>query len=135
LSVLALLACAAAFYQPTNHTCFAQETAETSADAPSVTPPSHADVWREAHVRGKIFGECSRNVRQILHGWNEYPTATIDWARINEMPAWLVVRPERDYSVQFDDGEATTIAGRALNKGIEIAVGAGQTRRIGVWRR
>jgi hypothetical protein len=66
---------------------------------------------------------------------NEHPTATIDWARINDMPAWFVVRPEREYSVRFDGGEPTMIAGKKLINGIEISISGGQALRIEVRRR
>jgi hypothetical protein len=86
----------------------------------------YLSVSSEDDYRGRLFFDRPRN---------EYPTATIDWARINEMPAWFVVRPEGDYSVRFDDCEPATIAGQTLINGIDITVGAGRTRRIEVGRR
>jgi hypothetical protein len=76
--------------------------------------------------RGRLFFDRPRN---------EYPTATIDWARINEMPAWFVVRSKRNYSVRFDDGEPAAILGRTLINGIEVSVDAGRTLRIEVGAR
>jgi hypothetical protein len=86
----------------------------------------YLSVSCEDDYHGKLFFDRPRN---------EYPTATIDWARINEVPAWFVVRGEDDYAIRFDGGEPVKIAGKTLINGIEISVGAGQTRRIEVRRR
>lgn len=76
--------------------------------------------------RGKLLFDSPRN---------RYPTATVDWARINEMPAWFVVWPEREYRMSLDGSEPETVSGQTLIGGIEISLGAGQTRRMEVGRR
>ena len=86
----------------------------------------YLSIRSEDDYRGRLLFDRPRN---------EYPTATIDWARINEMPAWFVVRPEHDYSVRFDDCDPVPIPGQTLINGIDMTVGAGQTRRIEVGRR
>jgi hypothetical protein len=64
------------------------------------------------------------------HPRNEYPTATIDWARINEMPAWFVARPEVKYTVRVDAAEPVRLSGRELIDGLPMTVRSGGTRRI-----
>ncbi len=54
----------------------------------------------------------------------------IDWARINEMPAWFVVQPENLYAVAIDHAPATVVLGRDLIRGLAIELEAGMTRRL-----
>ena len=60
----------------------------------------------------------------------EHKAATLDWARINEMPQWFVARPDRSYAVTLDDAEPKTLAGSALLRGLRLRVETGATRRI-----
>lgn len=53
---------------------------------------------------------------------NEYPTTTIDWARLNEMPQWFVVRPEKAYSVVIEGAEPATMRGTRLIDGLQVHV-------------
>jgi hypothetical protein len=62
----------------------------------------------------------------------EYPTAHLDWARINEMPQWFVVRPERTYLVTMDNEPPRPIAGAALMAGLESACEGDSARQIRV---
>ncbi len=50
----------------------------------------------------------------------EYRQAAIDWARINEMPQWYVVRPEAEYSVTVGRQPPRRLPGRQLLDGIAI---------------
>jgi hypothetical protein len=63
---------------------------------------------------------------------NEYPTATIDWARLNEMPQWFVVRPEREYSVAVEGAEPATMPGSRLIEGLHVRVGRSAELKIRV---
>lgn len=60
----------------------------------------------------------------------EYPTMKIDWAHINEMPQWYVVRPENEYSVAIGDGPAQSYTGRQLVDGLPIEVAPGEPLKI-----
>jgi hypothetical protein len=60
----------------------------------------------------------------------EHAAAEINWARINEMPQWFVVKPEEEYRVRFPDSESDVMAGQKLIDGIELAVTPGQMQRI-----
>ena len=60
----------------------------------------------------------------------EFPTANIDWARLNEMPQWFVVRPHADYLVTIDKGSPKQLTGRQLIDGLRIEVGANVPRRV-----
>jgi len=62
----------------------------------------------------------------------EFPTATINWARLNEMPQWYVVRPETKYHVQVDGSDAILVDGCKLTDGLPLTVDENQTRRIRV---
>lgn len=61
---------------------------------------------------------------------NEYPLATIDWARINEMPQWYVVEPRAVYEVGVDGAAPTRVSGESLIRGLEIKLDASQLHRI-----
>jgi len=63
---------------------------------------------------------------------SEYPTAKINWARLNEMPQWFVVRPENKYHVQVDGADAIVVDGGKLIDGFPVKVGENQIRRIRV---
>lgn len=62
----------------------------------------------------------------------EFAGAAIHWARINEMPRWFVVRPDREYLVRLDGQPAEALAGRRLIEGLPVELRAGQQRRIEV---
>lgn len=58
--------------------------------------------------------------------------ATLDWARINEMPAWFVVRGRDDYVVRVDGETPETRPGRQLAAGYPVELAAGGTLRLRV---
>jgi len=60
----------------------------------------------------------------------EYKTATINWARINQMPQWFVVRPEQKYAVNFLGLKSEVVDGQKLIDGIKLTATPGQTQRI-----
>jgi hypothetical protein len=62
----------------------------------------------------------------------EHRGGTIDWARINEMPQWFVVRPERKYRVALDGEPPTEATGRRLIDGLAIESQPGSPRRVRV---
>ncbi len=62
----------------------------------------------------------------------EYRKMNIDWARINEMPQWYVVRPEKEYSVTIADKPCRTVPGRQLIDGLPIEVVTGETLKVQV---
>ena len=62
----------------------------------------------------------------------EFLTANIDWARLNEMPRWFVVRPVEDYLVTVDNAPPNRISGQQLIDGLRIKIGANGARRISV---
>ena len=62
----------------------------------------------------------------------EYGEVTIDWARINEMPQWYVVRPEDEYSVTIDEQPHQVLKGQELVDGMPIDVAPGKTLKIRV---
>ncbi len=70
---------------------------------------------------GKLCFDRPRNV---------YPLATIDWARINEMPQWYVVEPRAVYEVRIDGAAPTGVSGESLIRGLEIKLDASQLHRI-----
>jgi hypothetical protein len=65
---------------------------------------------------------------------NTHPLATIDWARVNEMPQWFVVDPASVYEVRMDEADPSHLRGDALIRGIELKLVAGQRLRIEVIR-
>lgn len=54
----------------------------------------------------------------------------VDWARINEMPQWFVVRPELEYVLQIDGEDTRSVAGTELIGGVRLELPAGRTKRI-----
>lgn len=60
----------------------------------------------------------------------EFPTATINWARLNEMPQWFVVRPDKKYHVCVDGSDAVVVDGGWLIEGFPLEVDEDQTCRI-----
>ena len=61
----------------------------------------------------------------------------MEWARINEMPQWFVVKPGDKYTVSLlnpksdeMDGQKLVLDGQELIDGIELAVRPGQIHRI-----
>jgi hypothetical protein len=46
----------------------------------------------------------------------------IDWARINEMPQWYLVRPENEYSVTIGDQPPRSLSGQELIDGLAVDV-------------
>jgi len=65
---------------------------------------------------------------------NAYPLATIDWARVNEMPQWFVVDPASVYEVRMDEADSAHLQGETLIRGIELTLAAGRQHRIEVVR-
>jgi hypothetical protein len=63
----------------------------------------------------------------------EHRAATIDWARLNEMPQWFVARPEQRYSVIVDEAEPTIVSGTRLIGGLPMDVRPGEPRRIQIY--
>lgn len=61
---------------------------------------------------------------------NVHPSATIDWARINEMPQWYVVRKESQYQVTLHDAPTTIVSGADLISGLNISLSPGQSQKI-----
>ena len=62
----------------------------------------------------------------------EHIHATIDWARLNEMPQWFVARPEKEYSVVIDDREPLLLGGERLIDGLPVEIAPGRSARIEV---
>jgi hypothetical protein len=60
----------------------------------------------------------------------KYLGATIDWARINEMPQWFAVEPDREYSIAVDGAKPVRRTGRRLVAGLEFEVAENGVRRI-----
>ncbi len=59
----------------------------------------------------------------------EHKAATINWARLNEMPQWFVVRPEKEYRIKVGDAKAVVVKGSKLIDGFPVTVGEnGMTR-------
>lgn len=57
--------------------------------------------------------------------------ATIDWARVNEMPQWFVVQPRGRYAVTIGGDPPASFSGRQLIEGhLRLAVPPGAPRRI-----
>jgi len=82
-------------------------------------------VRSDRPYRGKLCFDGPRN---------EYPTTTVDWARINEMPQWFVVRAEGGYRVQISDALPAFHRGEDLLGGLPVEVDAGGELRIAVRR-
>jgi len=61
-----------------------------------------------------------------------YPTGTLDWARLNEMPAWFVVEPEKKYIVTLNGSQEMVMLGRELIDGVPISVEPGIIRTVWV---
>jgi hypothetical protein len=64
----------------------------------------------------------------------EFGGVEIDWARINEMPQWYVVRPEKAYVVTVGAGADQILRGRELIDGFPVDVVPGKPLRICVRR-
>jgi len=60
----------------------------------------------------------------------EHTAATINWARLNEMPQWFVVRPEEQYRIKLGDSEAVVVEGSKLIGGFPVTVGRNGTIRL-----
>ena len=58
--------------------------------------------------------------------------ATLDWARINEMPAWYVIQPSKEYTIQVGSKEPETRRGEALIHGYGWEVEPGKPLMIRV---
>jgi len=81
------------------------------------------DLWLVCHKpwSGKLCFDGPRT---------EHRGARIDWARINEMPQWHVVRPELRYGVARDQGDPQPLYGRELIQGMPMTVEAGRPTKI-----
>ena len=80
-------------------------------------------VQSEKSWSGRLCFDRPRNV---------YPLATIDWARINEMPQWYVVDPRATYEVRTDGAAPMRVRGESLIHGIEVQLKPAQQRRFEV---
>ncbi|MGV8096725.1 MAG: hypothetical protein AB2L24_33115 [Mangrovibacterium sp.] len=56
----------------------------------------------------------------------EYKTATLNWARINEIPQWFIVRPGRKYRINIFGSHPLILDGQELINGLKINIQAGQ---------
>jgi len=61
---------------------------------------------------------------------SEYPTARLDWARLNEMPQWFVARPGRKYLVTVDQETPRRMDGAELIDGLEVGCHPSVAKRI-----
>jgi hypothetical protein len=82
-------------------------------------------VQSDLRYRGKLRFDGPRT---------EYGEMTLDWARINEMPQWYVVRPEGKYSVTIGEQLPRILSGAELVEGMAIEVAANKTLEICVQR-
>jgi hypothetical protein len=90
-------------------------------------------VEKEGELFLMLEADATWRVRLCFDGPRaEHKGATINWARINEMPRWFVVRPERKYTVVLDSGEPAIVAGERLIRGLQVALGPKGLRRIRV---
>lgn len=55
-----------------------------------------------------------------------------DWPRMNTLPEWFTVEPERAYNVRRGQALPQAYTGRQLHAGLEVSVTAGQVLRIDV---
>ncbi|MBN2294445.1 MAG: hypothetical protein JXM70_18595, partial [Pirellulales bacterium] len=78
-------------------------------------------VSSKSPYRGKLCFDGPRT---------QYPAATIDWARINEMPQWFIAGPEKTYVVSIDGSKPRSLKGRELIEGLEVAMQPGIVRKI-----
>jgi len=77
----------------------------------------------EEPYRGKLRFDRPRCV---------YPTGTLDWARLNEMPAWFVVEPEKKYIVTLNGSQEMVMLGEKLIDGLSVTVEPGVIRTVWV---
>lgn len=75
--------------------------------------------------QGKLRFERPRGV---------YPSGALDWARLNEMPAWFVVEPDRKYIVTLNGTQGMVMLGKELIDGLPFAVEPGVIRTVWVQR-
>ena len=59
-----------------------------------------------------------------------YAGGTLNWARLNEMPAWFVVQPERKYLVTLSGSRERKVKGQELIDGIPVSVAPGTLRTV-----
>jgi len=55
-----------------------------------------------------------------------------DWPRMNTLPEWFTVEPDRRYAVRVDEGPARTYTGQQLHNGLDVQADAGKWVRIEV---
>jgi len=82
-----------------------------------------------------LDNSCRQSWKGRIHfDWprNEHKAAGIDWARINEMPQWYVVRFRQTYSVTVDDHKARILSGRQLMEGLTLEATPNQAHHIRV---
>nr|HPJ99349.1 hypothetical protein [Candidatus Hydrogenedentota bacterium] len=79
-------------------------------------------------------GEAYRGVLEFdLPRYRVYLGFQKDWPRMNTLPEWFTVEPERNYTVTWvDTGARAIYTGRQLHCGLAIAVEAGETLRLTV---
>jgi len=78
-------------------------------------------VQSDAPYRGRLCFDGPRT---------EHRGARIGWARINEMPQWYVVRPEKEYAVSVGQRPPRVLKGQALVEGMSIDVAPGKPLKI-----
>ncbi len=59
-----------------------------------------------------------------------YPTGTLDWARVNEMPTWFVAQPDHKYTVTVDGSQPKTVSGKDLIDGLPITLEPDKTQTL-----
>ena len=70
---------------------------------------------------GKLLFDGPRTVHKA---------ATIDWARLNEMPQWFVAQPTTHYAVSINGAPPVAMTGAQLLAGLPIALTPNTPRRI-----
>ena len=61
-----------------------------------------------------------------------HAAGTLDWARLNEMPQWFVVQPERRYWVSLDESAPRVMSGAELTTGLALDAAPQKVIRIRV---
>ncbi len=102
----------------------------------------HAPFQEELRIGGMPFGdglvlslESAKPYRGKLRFDRPrcvYPTGTLDWARLNEMPQWFVVEPDKKYFVTPNTSQETVMLGKELIDGLPVSVEPGVVRTVWV---
>ena len=73
--------------------------------------------------QGKLRFERPRGV---------YPAGTLDWARLNEMPEWFIVEPDKKYIVTLNTSQEMVTLGKELIDGLSVGLKPGVIRTVWV---